>query len=265
MLASAFFVLSKIIGFMILVETWLVIGCVVTLIAIWRHALTAARLAISATLALLLLTLSPLTDIALYQLERSYPTNPNVLNGPTIHGLIVLGGSTIPHHSNTWQQIEMNDAAERVTAAAQLARKLPDAKLLLSGGSGSPINAIIKRDVRSEAAMTRDLLLDLGLDGRRLILEEKSRNTSENATYSAAVVSDDISKRWVLITSAFHMPRAMESFRKAGWNNLVAYPVDHRSDPANFASNWYPAGKLDRANLVIKELVGLVVYTLTGR
>ncbi len=265
MIGTVFFVVSKIVGLMLLVESWLVLGMAIGLICLWGGRLMAARILFGGTLLLLLAVLSPLTDIALYQLEKAYPVNPVLSGVEPIHGIISLGGSTIPHNTDVWQQTEINEAGERITETMRLATKLPKVKVLLTGGSATPVNMLIKQKVRSEAEMTGDLMVDMGLDRTRLMLETKARNTAENATLSAALVGMDTKRRWILVTSAFHMSRAMQSFQKAGFVDLLAYPVDHRTDPANFVSDWYPAGKINRANTTIKELVGLVIYSLTGR
>ncbi|PLW75882.1 YdcF family protein [Cohaesibacter celericrescens] len=265
MIATVFFILSKVVGLFLLVESWLVLGLALALIALWRGSLNYASLTLAATLILLLLVISPLTDIVYYQLERIYPANPELTTGDPIHGIILLGGSAIPNHTQYWNLVELNEAGDRVVQTARLARQWPAAKVLVSGGSASPVSEILQQSIRSEASMTGELLVDIGLDGNRLVLEEKARNTAENATLSAALVGADVTKRWILVTSAFHMPRAMRSFEKSGWSNLVPFPVDHRTDPSRFFSDWYPAGKMNRANHAIKEFVGLIVYQVTGR
>ena len=71
------------------------------------------------------------------------------------------------------------------------------------------------------------MLERLGLAAGRVIYEERSRNTSENAEFSLAIARPQPGETWLLITSAFHMSRAVGSFRRAGWN-VVPYPVDFR-------------------------------------
>ncbi|WP_319530531.1 YdcF family protein [uncultured Cohaesibacter sp.] len=265
MIGTIFFVFSKIAGLLLLVESWLFFGMLGGLIFLWRGRVKAAKRVIAATALLLLLVVSPLTDMVLYQLEKSHPSNPDLNAVGPIYGILTLGGSTIPNNSDTWQQVEMNEAGERVTETMRLARLLPEAKVLLTGGSAAVAN-LIRGDIPpSEAAATADLLVSMGLDRKRLILEKHARNTAENARLSARLLGEDVSRRWLLVTSAFHMVRAMDSFQKAGFTDLVAYPVDHRSDPARFASDWYPGGKINRLDTAIREFVGRAVYDLTGR
>ncbi|WP_316858761.1 YdcF family protein [uncultured Cohaesibacter sp.] len=265
MIATFFYVLSKIVALLLLVESWLFIGILVSLIALWRRALGVARAVLSLTFLLLVIILSPLPDIVMMRLETAYPANPELINGGPVEGIIILGGSIIPSHTERWHQIEVNASVERVIEAARLARSLPEAKILISGGSASPLDIVRQSRLRSEAEITRDLFVDLGFDTNRILIETGSRNTAENATLSAALIGDDKTKRWILITSAFHMPRSVRSFERAGFTNLIPYPVDHRTNLANTAFSWYPKTKFLRADLTIKELVGLFVYGLTGR
>ena len=265
MIDTAFFILSKIIGLMLLVESWLVIAFALALFCLWSGAIQTTLRILSLSLIGLLLILSPLTPFALSQLEQAHPANPNLNAGAPIYGIIILGGASHPARSTYWQQVELQSSADRITQGLRLARQFPDTVVLLSGGSGSVAETLADRKLPSEAVTTRDLLRDLGLDENRMLLEERSRNTAENATLSADLLGDDRKKRWVLVTSAFHMPRSVRSFEKAGWTDLVPYPVDFRTNPKELWHNFYPEKKIEQANLLIKELVGLIVYHLSGR
>ncbi|SFN90808.1 Uncharacterized SAM-binding protein YcdF, DUF218 family [Cohaesibacter marisflavi] len=264
-MGTVFFVLSKIVGLLLLVESWLLLGLLFSLAMLFAGAVVPARWGLTITLLILVLVLSPLTDMALAKLETTYPTNPDLTKGKPIDGILVLGGSIVTGHSETWKQPELNHAGERITEAARLARLLPDIPIFISGGNASPLDVVLGNRGASEAEMTRDLLVGMGVEASRIQIETKSRNTAENATFSARLVGDDISKHWLLITSAFHMARSMRSFERAGWTDLMPYPVDHRTNLSSKPFSWYPGGKIERADLLIKELVGLVVYGWTGR
>ena len=264
-MGTVFFVFSKIVGLPLLVESWLFLGLLFSLTMLFAGAVVPARWGLAMTLLVLVLVLSPLTDMVLAKLETAYPTNPDLAKGEPIDGILVLGGSIVTGHSETWKQAELNHAGERITEAARLARKLPEIPIFISGGNASLLDVVFGNIGVSEAEMTRDLLVGMGVDASRIQIETKSRNTAENAIFSARLVGDDISKHWLLITSAFHMARSMRSFERAGWTDLMPYPVDHRTNLASKAFSWYPGGKIERADLLIKELVGLLVYGWTGR
>ena len=265
MVNTAFFVLSKIVGLMLLVESWLLLGLLAGLVSLFLGAIGPAKGCLLATLVILLLVLSPLTDILLARLEVAYPANPDLEQGAPIDGIIILGGSIITAHSDHWQQAELNHSGERITEAMRLARKIPDCPILISGGNASPLDVLLGNSGVSEAEMTRDLLIGMGVDASRILIETKSRNTVENAVFSAQLVGEEKSKRWLMITSAFHMERALRSFARADWTDILPFPVDHRTNLANTAFSWYPGGKIERADLLVKEMVGLIIYGITGR
>jgi uncharacterized SAM-binding protein YcdF (DUF218 family) len=95
-------------------------------------------------------------------------------------------------------------------------------------------------------------------------LEDRSRNTFENAVLSAAMVGVDVKKPWLLVTSAWHMPRAMATFEKAGWN-VTPYPVDFRTGHSTPWTDYSLSDGAAKWQLVLHELLGLWVYQLTGR
>jgi len=131
---------------------------------------------------------------------------------------------------------------------------------VFSGGSGS-LAAPADRD----ADAAGPLLLALGVDAARLTLEADSRNTSENAVAALAAAKPAPGETWLLVTSAFHMPRAVGCFRRAGWS-VTAYPVDFRADPGEWPSLFRtPARRFAELHLAVREAVGLVAYRLLGR
>jgi uncharacterized SAM-binding protein YcdF (DUF218 family) len=142
-----------------------------------------------------------------------------------------------------------------------LARRLPDAGIVFSGGSAQLIPS-----PSSEAAVVGGMLGAMGVDGSRVVLEDRSRDTYENATFTRALVQPGRGERWLLVTSAFHMPRAMGVFRAAGFE-VEPWPVDYRTRGwVEAAAFFYSAGDgLRRLDLVAKEYAGLLAYALTGR
>ncbi len=102
-----------------------------------------------------------------------------------------------------------------------------------------------------------------GVSEDRVLIEFEARNTAENARNLAELVADPASGPWLLVTSAFHMPRAMASFARAGFTDLTAWPTDHRADPLRLG--WDLFGTLDKLHVALHEYVGRAVYSLTGR
>lgn len=202
--------------------------------------------------------LAPLSALLALPLENRFPAF--AADDRPVAGIVVLGGAVDTGASVRRDQIVFNDAGERHIAMADLARRYPQARLVFSGGGmtqeGGP---------NSEAGVIGHFADPLGLPRTRLILEDRSRNTHENAAFTAAMVRPRPGERWLLVTSAWHMPRAVGCFRKAGFD-VTAYPVDYRTEgwsdlrhPNDFASRG-----LLLLDLVTKEWLGLVSYRLAG-
>lgn len=258
---SAFFVISKLVGLLLMAETWLVLVLALGLSAIWRRRLGLARacaaLALAGTLALGLL---PLGNLLMAPLEAEYPADPALED---VTGIILLGGWEGAFSDHLPLLPQVNDAGDRLLAAATLARRFPAARLVITGGTGQILPR--GRPAMSNAARGAAILESLGVAPERMIVEGGSRNTVENARLSHALVGPDPAERWVLVTSAFHMGRSMQSFESAGWANLVAYPVDFRTGRFRAGIGWDLQDKLRTLNLALKEHVGRLAYRVAGR
>jgi uncharacterized SAM-binding protein YcdF (DUF218 family) len=210
--------------------------------------------------ALLICGLTPLGDVVIRPLESRFPRAELSPERPAT-GIIVLGGAEDGHADGSPQLAALNEAAERYTEAVALARRLPEARVVLSGGSGVLLEASAP-----EAESAGRLLEALGVAKERITLESKSRDTWENAQLTARLVGPKPGERWLLVTSAWHMPRAMGCFRRAGFA-VEAWPVDYRTpgrfDPLRFHSS-IPEG-LRRIDFVAKEYIGLITYYMAGR
>jgi len=258
---TVFFIASKLIGALLRPDTWIIIALAIVVLAIimqrrrlaiWLGSLTLVALA---TLAIL-----PLGSLLLQPIERSYPANPPLSQ---VDGIIVLGGGEDARASDYWGQMQFNEGGDRFAAGLSLARQFPDAQLLFTGGSGA------LRDVAgatvSEASIAGRFFLDQGIDPDRLLLEGRSRNTTENASLSLVLANPSPDETWVLVTSAFHMPRAVRSFEAAGWTGLVAWPVDYRTSRFIDGIGWDLTRNLQVLNTAIREQVGQLAHGLTGR
>src|SRR6266851_157017 len=255
-----FFLLSKILGFFALPSNIVATLATVGVALLFTRFQRAGRRFTTASVVLLLLAgLSPLGNALIYPLEERFPPWDAARGAPA--GIVVLGGAIGPHISAARGTPDLNESAERLTAAAALARKYPDAKIIYSGGDA---RLVIHGGIEAEFAAT--LLESLGIPRSRVIMEGKSRNTVENAAFSKALADRKPGERWLLVTSAYHMPRSIGVFRRAGFA-VEAYPVDWRTRGAidlvlPFES--VTAG-LRRTDTAAREWTGLLVYWLTGK
>ena len=254
------FVLSKIVWLVLnpvnLFVFFLVVG---TILLFTRFRRTGRLLVTGAVGMFLLLGVIPVGFWLTGNLETRFPVNPPIPGD--IAGIVVLGGTINQYITAARGQPSLTAGGERLTEFVHLARRFPDARLVFSGGSGALIDSTLK-----EAAAARLFFNQMGLSKRDIIYENRARNTYENALFSMERVGDDASRRkWVLITSAAHMPRAMGVFRQAGWN-IMAYPVDYlTAGLGGFEMQFRPLRGLGSLNNALREWVGLVVYRVLGR
>ncbi|WP_248306015.1 YdcF family protein [Devosia sp. MC1541] len=173
--------------------------------------------------------------------------------------ILVLGGSTYGRISAARGVTELNSAGDRFMEAVTLAQRFPQAKIVFSGGSG-----LLVPEIETEAESAERLFVQLGIDRSRLVLEGRSRNTAENAAFTANVLKD--SRNIALVTSAFHMPRSVGLFRAQGVE-VFAWPTDYQgSGNERFGLNLDdPALNLEVLTVAMREWIGLVAYKLTGR
>lgn len=211
---------------------------------------------LAAILASCIIAIFPIGDAVLGPLEKAYPNNPSVQG---VAGIIVLGGGEYDIQSKVWSQPNIGEAGDRFIAALALAHKHHDAVIIFTGGSGRLLGGT------SGADIAKDLFLGAGLLETRLILEDTSRNTSENAILSLKLVPEKLEGNWILVTSAFHMRRAVASFCSAGWKRIVPWPTDYRTGGFSDRIGWDFAVNLNNLNVGVKEWIGLATYSFTGK
>jgi len=259
-LAAMFFPLSKILGFFAIPSDLVIsIGLLGLLLLPTRFARAGRALAFASLIVLAILGLSPVGNALMIPLEDRFPRWDAARGAPD--GIIVLGGAISPDVSAARDEVALNEAAERLTVAAELARRYPAVRIVFSGGSGALIY-----DEGAEAPFALRLLEDLGIPRARILLEDRSRNTVENAIFSKALIQPKPGERWLLVTSAHHLPRAIGVFRKMGFA-VEPYPVDWRTRGAADALHPFATlgDGLRRSDTAVREWVGLAVYWLTGR
>lgn len=255
-----FFYLSKILGFFTQPSNIIAVLCVVglALVMLNRHRIGTWLVSVGVLL-YLVLGYSPLSNVLLLTLTERFP--PWQENGRAPDGIIVLGGTIDSDSTVARKSLELNSAGERVTAMLELARRYPQAKIVFTGGASSLLEQGL-----SEAPVAGDVLRRFGVAPERVVLETDSRTTEENATFTRRLVNPKPGERWLLVTSAWHMPRSIGVFRKSGFD-VEAYPVDWRTRGWIDASETFDdaADGLSRADNAMHEWVGLLSYRLAGR
>jgi uncharacterized SAM-binding protein YcdF (DUF218 family) len=266
--ASMLFVVSKILigiaqptAALLLLLVW---GCWVRWASFGKRG--NRRIAVVVSL-LLLAAFTPIANWVLIPLEDRFP-RPLISDIPPLAGMIVLGGFLDPEITTRRDHTELIGSGDRLIEAAVLARRLADVPIIVTGGSANILNEFLP-----EAELAKRLLEDLGVPADRIKIESQSRTTAENASMTRqllapnlpAAAGQPVPGRWLLITSAMHMPRSVGTFRHAGFD-VVAYPVDYRSSgPADrFEFFQSPARSLHELDNSLKEWAGLFVYWLRG-
>lgn len=261
-----FYALSKILTFVLQPSSLLWLALVAGLVLrerSQRFRRAGLRLSILALLGLLVGGLSPLSNALVLPLENRFPSLTPASVPRPVAGIILLGGAQDGWVSVGRRTLALNEAAERITETARLALAHPEARIVITGGEGR----LIGKSVEGTTAVA-EFLRELGVAPGRLILETRSRNTHENATLTLPLIEPKPrpGETWLLVTSAYHMPRSVGVFRKAGLD-VTAYPVDHRTHGPEDMTRWFDglAAGFMRLDMVAKEWAGLFFYWLTGR
>jgi uncharacterized SAM-binding protein YcdF (DUF218 family) len=214
-------------------------------------------LVVFSALGFVLLAVSPIGPVMLLALEERFP-RPAALP-EHVDGIFVLGGAVDPAISLTYGETAFNGSVARVLGGIKLARQHPEAMLALIGGEGgfAPVGF-------AESRATLGFVIEQGIAPERVLVEERSRSTHENAVYARELIHPKPDESWILVTSAFHMPRAVASFDAVGWP-VIPYPVDYKIDPkTGLGANFSLLDGLGAITLAGKEWAGLVGYRLMG-
>jgi uncharacterized SAM-binding protein YcdF (DUF218 family) len=254
-----FFVLSKTIGIALLPANFLIgIGLLGAILLATRLASFGRKLLIASVVLLAVCGFSPLGDLLLHPLESRFPPWDPARGAPD--GIVVLGGAIDADLSADHGTLVFTRAADRVVEAAALARQYPKARIIFSGGSAN------LTDGPREADYAAAIFERLGVAKDRLIMERRSRNTMENAEFSKELAAPKSGERWLLVTSAFHMPRSIGIFRRVGFP-VEPYPVDWRTGRSVDLLEFSPfvLDGLERTEIAVREYLGLVAYRISGR
>jgi uncharacterized SAM-binding protein YcdF (DUF218 family) len=255
-----FFLLSKTLGVLIVPSNFMMALGALGLVLTWsRFKRSGQRLLAVCVAALLCCGYFPVGALFLVPLETRFPALTADATEPT--GMVVLGGGIDPELSEIHGLPALSAGAARIVVAAELARQYPHARILYAGGDGN----LVQKD-QTEADAAAEVLEKLGVTHDRLEIERQSRNTEENARFAMNLAKPKPGERWLLITSASHMPRAIGIFRKIGFL-VEPCPVDFKTrgwiDVFKLQTDFI--GGLNLTNTAIHEWIGLVAYRLAGK
>jgi len=256
-----FFVLSKTLGIMLLPTNLLIgIGLVGAVLLATRLARLGRKLLIASVMLLGLCGFSPVGNWLLYPLEQRFPPWDAARGAPD--GIIVLGGGIDADVSAAHRAAAFTFSSGRIIAAAALAHTYPKSRIVYSGGSAN----LVSNDAAKEADYALAVFESLGVSRDRIVSERLSRNTFENAQFSKDLAAPKNNERWLLLTSAYHMPRSIGIFRKIGFA-VEPYPADWRlagaADLLKFSA--LSVESLAHKDLALREWTGLAAYRIGGK
>lgn len=256
---NQFFILSKIIWGFLSPSSLIVWLLILVSLLLWLNYVKAARRILTLmSLACFFMLAYPLSDYLMYPLETRFSV-PETLP-QNVDGIIVLGGAEQLKLSMSWNTAEVGAAAERILSAAELSRLYPAVPVIYSGGS----NLVQMQNIDTEGSVSHTLLSQAGIDSGRLIIETQARNTAENFRFIKPLLPE-LKGRYILVTSAFHMPRAVGVARKQGVE-VIPYPVDYRSSrPDQRYWDFDLFGHLQVLEPAWHEWLGLTAYYATGK
>jgi uncharacterized SAM-binding protein YcdF (DUF218 family) len=215
------------------------------------------RLCSAGAVAFLFLGVVPVGSILLRQLERRFPALPDCWapgSGSVV--IVVLGGAMTTRVVSGTSHDTFTCDGMRITYAAELAKRIPTARIQIAGGLAYPDPRL-----RPEAELIAEMLGKMGIERSRIIIDAVSRTTAENAAMLEGLPNHTTV---ILVTSAFHMPRAVGTFRASGYD-VVPAPSHWMVDDEVRLSTFSAAERLRDVDTATKEIMGLTAYWLTGR
>jgi uncharacterized SAM-binding protein YcdF (DUF218 family) len=258
---AVFFFLTKTLGIILMPSNLMIgVGIVGLTLLFSKHAALGRKLVVASVLLLAICGFSPIGNWLLYPLEVRFPQWKETGRAPD--GVIVLGGAIDTNMSALYGVVVFGASVDRIVAAAALARRYPITRVVFSGGNAN----LIASDDSREADLSVSFFESFGVSRDRMILERRSRNTYENAEFVKALVSPKRGERWVLVTSAYHMPRSIGIFRKVGFE-VEPYPVDWRTSGRSSLPMFseFLIGGLSRVDTACREWMGLLAYWITNK
>lgn len=201
-----------------------------------------------------LLSMGPVSNALIKPLEAAYPI-PETIDADVI--VMLTGGMNLGAPDLSGHGTPGPSTMERMVTAARLHRKL-GVPIIVSGGHVFSRGPAISH-------VTQRFLVDLGIEADQIIMEDRSRDTFENAVFSNEIIMHHGYTRPLLVTSASHMRRSMLSFDRAGLHP-TAFPCAHTTWPdMDHSWRWFlpSARALYSSSAALHEWLGLAFYYLT--
>jgi uncharacterized SAM-binding protein YcdF (DUF218 family) len=256
---TLFFILSKLIWLAFSPDALIVLFLVLCLVLIWFNRLKKAKILLHIVVSLcLVITFLPVGQWVLYPLESRFLP---VMELPrNVDGIIMLAGAENLSSTEFWKQHQLGDAAERYTQFIYLMNHYPDARHIFTGGIGS-----LNQSGINSSDVAKMFFASQSVDINEITFESESRNTYENVVNTRKRVRPLPGETWLMVTSAYHMPRAIGIFSKQNWP-VIPFPVDYKTHPEkllDISVNF--SGNLSHLCLGLHEWTGLLAYYLTGK
>lgn len=254
------FILSKI-GWMVLTPSHFLV--LLLLISFFQSRLL-ARVFLQGLVALILLfcTVFPVGDWALLPLEQCFVDRLPFAGTPS--GYVVLGGAVDARISSARSNVTFTNASDRVIQMAKILNTHPEIPVIYSGGSGSLFNQSF-----DEANAVKTFLIEAGIKTDGFLSEGASRNTYENAINSVKMMGKTPGQNWIVLTSAYHLPRALALFEKAGAADQIHFfpmAVDFKTiGTFKFGVDFDLVGSLSKIDIAAKEYLGLYLNKILGK
>ncbi len=210
------------------------------------------------SLYLIIISFLPIGSYLIHKIEKEYHLSSSIPD--KLDGILILGGATNPIFYKEFNQISVNDSAERLIESVSIIKRFKNSKIIFSGGSG-----VINRPDLAHSQVAKLFYKKVGIEESRIIFEDNSRNTNENILFSKKIAKPKKNENWLLITSASHMKRAMLIGSKNNWK-FIPYAVDFKTmKKFRFVPNLYLLSNINSFQQGSHEWLGLISYYLMNR
>ena len=200
----------------------------------------------------------PTGSYLFYFLEKDFHNSTTIPK--QIDGILILSGASNPYLTKEFNQVSLNDSAERLTEAVIIIKQKPNVKIIFAGG-----RADIEHPQASDSYSAKKFFKNMNIDVSRIIFESKSKNTFENIINSKRIANPKKNEKWLVITSASHLKRVLNVADKINWK-LIPYATDFKSSKKfNFNVKLDFFTSLSIFQGASHEWIGLVYYYFTGK
>ena len=233
-----------------------------TIVTIILHLISFRKISIAIFLTnflyLIIISFLPIGNYLINKIEKEY--HSNLIIPDKLDGILILGGATNPSMYKEFNQISVNGSAERLIESVSIIKRFKYSKVIFSGGSG-----VINRPDLGHSQVAKSFYKKIGIEESRIIFEDNSRNTYENILFAKKIAKPKLNENWLLITSAFHMKRAMLIASKNEWE-LIPYAVDFKTmKKFRFTPNLNLLSNINSLQNGLHEWLGLIFYYLMKR